>query len=205
MFYIDSDAFILFSASGLLKEVGECCGYSIQDMRRLATLPFMLRKGRLAEKYPEEIRNSALFWCQRIPPIGDPPSQDLLQRVSVGEIDPGEALLFGLLAENKDCFLLSNDKRAMRSLSQEEGLSDVRRAISGRVACVESVLMLMFGRYGFERTASSLAIIREFDGMLRAVFSAGSQTTHASCAEGLTSYINDLLIDVGVDMLHVHS
>ena len=59
---IDSDAFILLSASGLVKEAGEVCGFALEELSRLYPLPFMLDKGRMKKKYPEEIREKVRSW-----------------------------------------------------------------------------------------------------------------------------------------------
>jgi hypothetical protein len=154
------------------------CGFEFPGLRRLHPLPYMLDKGRLASKYPPTIREVVRSWCARVSAITERPTPELLERLAKEEgIDGGEALLYGLLAERPSWKLLSNDKVAMRALRNSQDLSDIYASCCGRVVCLESAVRALLLRHGLDTVTEALIPLRIYDGMLRAVFSMGRETS----------------------------
>ena len=203
---IDSDAFIIFGAAGLVREVGELFGVDLQNIRRLFPLPHMLERGKLARKYSPAIRERVKSWCAVIAPITEAPSAATRQLLlDVEGLHDGEAQLFGLMFENPTYQLLSSDKVAMRALTEKEELKSVYDSLSGRVACAESALLALMTRIGVGALAAAISPLREHNSMLNAVFSMGTQTPEDHCREGLSSYLSALTRDLGPSfLLNIH-
>jgi hypothetical protein len=162
----------------------------------------MLDKGRLANKYPPAIREQVKSWCAVVPSITQAPSVETRQRLlNVEGVHDGEALLFGLLFENPGYFLLSGDKLAMRSLRGDTSLVDIYQSLCGRVACCEVVLLELLKTLGAGALALAVSPVREHNGMLNAIFVAGTDTTQAHCFEGLSSYVAEMVRDLGPSFL----
>jgi hypothetical protein len=144
---VDNDAFILLSGAGFLQQAIESLGCSFENARRLQSLEFMLRKpARCLLKYSADVRNRALEQCGRMPSLEIRPASTLLEQfVTVQEVDDGEAVLYGLVAEQPHCMLASNDKRAMLAVATDRRLASVREAVSGRIICMETVVKVLIG------------------------------------------------------------
>ncbi len=192
--------FVLLAGAGLLETVANLLGFQLAELRRLDPLPHQLRKShKFQEKYSKPVRDKALAWCDKVKSITErPENDDALQRLAAADrIDEGEALLFGLMAEQELYLLASGDKVAMRALAQGANLKDVRQAVSGRIICLEAVVGLLVKSVGTSKTATAFAPLRDGNGTLRALFSQGEQTPQEACLAGIASYLNDLIKDVG--------
>ncbi len=201
---VDSDMFVILAGAGVLETVANLLGFQLADLRRLDPLPHQLKKSRkFQEKYFKPVRDKALAWCDKVKSITErPENDDALQRLAAADrIDEGEALLFGLMAEQELYLLASGDKVAMRALAKGTGLEDIRRAVSGKIICLESVVKLLIEKVGTSRTATAFAPLRDSNGTLRVLFSQGEQTTQEDCLAGIASYLNALIKDVGSDFL----
>jgi hypothetical protein len=162
----------------------------------------MLERGKLARKYPPSIREKVKSWCAVIEPITHAPSPETRQRLlGVEGVHDGEAALFGLLFENPNYLLLSGDKIAMRALRADPGLVSVYEILCGRVACSEGVLLALLDKMGVSRLAEAIAPMREHSGMLNQIFSMGVDTSERHCREGLSSYLAEMVRDLGASFL----
>jgi len=109
--------------------------------------------------------------------------------------------LFGLLFENPNYRLLSSDKTAMRSLCRDPALVPIYERLCGRVICSESILLALLETVGIRALATSIAPLREHNGMLNAIFSMGENTSEAHCRDGLSSYLAEMSRDLGASFL----
>ncbi len=157
-----------------MREAAEALGADLPDLRRLAPLPHMLERGRLAKRYPPGIREKVKAWCAVAAPITEAPSVETRERLlGVVGLHEGESELFGLLFKNPGYRLLSNDKVAMRALRADPDLTDVYESLCGRVACAELVLAELLESLGIESLATALAPLRPHNSMLNAIFFHG--------------------------------
>jgi hypothetical protein len=162
----------------------------------------MLDRGSLSRKYPPGIREKVKSWCAIIEPITEAPGNTIRQRLlGIEGIDDGESLLFGLLFENPSYLLLSGDKKALRSLCADPGLHDVFCCLCGRVICTETVLLGLLQTLGAKILAGALTPLRPYNGMLNAVLSMGADSHQTHCHAGFSSYVRDLVREVGPDLL----
>jgi hypothetical protein len=201
---LDTDIFIVLSAAGLLDSIIRLLDFDAAHTRRLAALESQLTRGSgFREKYPREIREAALRSARIIPILTKRPQDAaVFQRlISHERIDDGEAFLFALLAEHKNWVLATGDKQAITTLATSPGLADIRNRVSGRVACLETVLPALLQQNGIETVAAAFNPLRAVNKTLSVVFSGGASTSESLCREYLDSYIRDLETQVGKDFL----
>ena len=201
---IDSDIFILLAGADILEKAIGLLGFKMVNLRRLDALPHQLQRGKsFRQKYPKPVLDKALEWCDRVKPFVDRPADDDLQQAlaNVQRIDPGEAVMLGLLAEQEVFLLASGDKASMRALAQTPALADLKKAVSGRVIWLETILRLLLGKHETPMVARSFAALRDANMTLRVVFSQGEQTPLDHCLEAVDSYYKALVSEVGEGFL----
>ena len=201
---IDSDVFLVLAGAGVLDQAIELLGCDRDCAFRRAPLPQMIgRSASLQACYSADVRRRAQVACTQIAGIGDRPRDDILQRLlTVTDIDDGEALLYGLLAECPLYLLASGDKRAMLALSGEPSVADIREAVAGRVICLESILRRMVLRDGVNKVAPHFRCVRDSHQSLRVILSDANSSDQAQCLKALDSYLRDLTRAVGQDFLY---
>lgn len=185
---VDTDVFAKLGIAGLLDQLYELFGVSIEACRRLPALPYMLRRGALPTLLGKEA-------CERLVPIAEAmglaplASTKWLERlVNVPQIDPGEAQLFASAVEH-ELVVVTGDKRSVIAASKVDGMAD---ALSGRVAPMETVLLGFCQRLGREHVRNAVkplvAVEDRKDKMMRVCFSDGNPDPESA----LQSYISDL-------------
>lgn len=191
---IDSDAFLLLAGADSLDRAVQLIGCLPQETFRLYPLPHMIgRSAKLRQRYSAETRDRARLATDRFQGIGKRPSDKLLQRlIGVQDIDEGEALLYGILAEEEDYLLASGDKRAMIALCAEPSLKDIREAVAGRVVCLESILRRMALEDGVQAMSVKFAGVVTSHRTLQILLSPGNCETIGVFLQGVDSYITDL-------------
>jgi len=199
---VDSDIFVLLAGARLLDRALALLGFSRDSSRRLPALPHMLARGRkFAQLMNPQTRKLALGACETVPEIADRPGDEVFQQLlDVPDIDAGEAVLYGLLAEQPACVLASADKRAMQAVGSQPELTGVRQRVAGRVICLETVLELLMRHDGVEATAHAFAVFPQYK-TFQVVFSSHNATDQARCLASLRSYLRDLKRQVGDDFL----
>lgn len=200
---IDSDAFVLFSGSGLLDRVLALLEFDRTTTYRLSPLPHMVRRGkRFLQLCQPCIRDRVLEACSSIPEITDRPDDDFFQRLIVSpEIDVGEAFLYALLAEQPALMLASADKRAMKVVGSTDDPTGIRGSVAGRVIALESVLQQLVTQDGVKPIAKAFAVFPDHK-TLQVVFSPVNSVDEERCLASLESYLLELTNTVGDDFLY---
>jgi hypothetical protein len=201
---IDTDIFVLLAAAGLIERVASLLGFKPEDLRRLPAVEFQLSRGKkFKEKFPSNVRASAIAVAQKIAPLTERPASDaMLQQLNVDDIDEGEAVMFALLAENPSWLLTTGDRRSLVALGTQPDLSTARNSLAGRLVCIETVLRLLVINDGVEQIAKAFAPVRECDTKLRVIFSEANATNRESCLAGIDSYLTNLRTAVGETLLY---
>ena len=181
---VDSDAFCKLGAAGLFLDVMAFFGVQIEECGILPALPYMLKRGRLRRQIGCELANSLIHLADKIPRAGQPSDQWLDPLTPEPAIDPGEAQLLALSAEDSN-LLLTGDKRSLLSVSDIAGYPEV---LSGRVVVLEAMLIGLCHAMGTETVRSKIGPFSRLDMAVRICFSA----TDVSPLIGLTSYFDDL-------------
>lgn len=122
--------------------------------------------------------------AKAVQPINERPANDALtQNLAIADIDPGENLMFALMAENSSWMLTTGDRRSLVALAQEPKLGKVRAAVAGRLVCLETVLRLLVTQDGVGKVAAAFSSVRDCDTKLRVIFSEANETNIGSCLE----------------------
>jgi len=185
---IDTDFFCKLGVSGLLDSLLTVLAVERGDCRRLPALPHMLRRGRLHKLYGDEACGVLRPFADSIEVAPNPSATWLDLMAPATGIDPGEAHLFGVAAEEKTVLLATGDKRALRVAA---AIPPLAAALSGRVIAFEAALILLvdtLGEVEVRRAVSALAT----EQIVRVCFSP----TNLSATEGLRSYLASLQAEV---------
>lgn len=201
---IDNDAFILLAGASLLKQAIAQLGFELDQARRLPALLPMLRKpARAFQKYPREVLSRALEECDLVAEIDEAPSVTTRELFASGiqGVDDGEAVLLGLTAEHSFYYLASNDKTAMRAVAKEARLMGIRKAVAGRVICMESVTLKLIQTQGPEAVAQRFGAVGASDKRLASILSPASSGRPQDCLVAAESFIASLRRELGNDFL----
>lgn len=185
---IDTDAFCKLGLAGLLTDAVGILGAELDDCRRLAALPHMLRRGSVPRRFGEDICRGLLIAAEAIPPIQPFNSPWLDRFVPATGIDPGEADLLSVAADEK-VLVLSGDKRALRAVRTVEGASE---ALSGLVVTLEALLIALHDHVGADALRVRVAPLRAFDTAVAMCFSDDNPDPRLA----LCSYHNSLVSEV---------
>jgi len=181
---VDTDAFCKLAVAELLREAIKLQGAELSDCGRLPALPYMLGKGRLRERFGPEACDKIAPLAKIMPKIG-PPNPTWLDRLAgIQAIDPGEAQIFAAAAEGKS-FVLSGDKRALRSLKH---IQEYREALSGRIVVMEAMLLALCDDLGPDLVRRRVEPLRSLDTVIKTCFSPQGSDPN----EGLLSYYRSL-------------
>ena len=180
----DTDAFCKFGIASLLEDAAHIFGAKLQECGRLPALPFMLRRGRLREVYGGLACDTLIPVANAIPLVPKPSVIWLEKLAAVEVIDPGEAQIFAVAAEQGHPFL-SGDKRALKALKD---IGDFVPALEKRVVVIEAVLLALCDRIGQEEIRRRVAPLGLVDRMVAVCFSGENQNP----SDALVSYFEDL-------------
>lgn len=186
---VDTDAFCKLGVAGFLQDAVSIFRAELQECGRLPALPYMLRKGRLRERYGREACDTLIPLAEAMSVIRQPSNTWLDKLTHINAIDPGDAQIFAAAAES-GLIVVSGDKRALRALKDVDDFAD---ALSGRIVVLEAVLLALCDQLGDEEVRRHLAPLAALDTVVKVCFSDGNQDPR----EALFSYYRALVADVG--------
>jgi len=181
---IDNDVFCKLTVCGLFDEALELLGSNRADCERLASLPYMLRGGRLRQTYGSANSEHILSIAATISILTQAGTFWKDKLVGIPAIDPGEAQLFAAGAEYA-AFIFSGDKRAVGALKNIAGFGE---ATSGRLVTFEAILIAFCDNLGPEVVRQKVQPIMSLDKTIRICFSPENNDP----LEALLSYYKSL-------------
>jgi hypothetical protein len=185
---VDSDIFCKLGVGNLLSEALAVFGASVTDCGRLPALPHMLRKGKLLRVYGAEACTSLVPLAEKMQTIPVPDTTWLDRLTLVQAIDPGEAQLFAIAAQNT-LSLITGDKRALRALKDINGYAE---ALTGRIIVLEAILLALCDRLGHAEVRRRLGPLTTADKTLMICFSEGNPDPRSA----LVAYYRSLATEV---------
>lgn len=162
-------------------------------MRQVACVVYMLRKGRLRKLYGAQACDALIPVADTMPVIPQPSSTWLNKLTPLDAIDPGEAQIFAIAAES-GLIVVSNDKRALRCLTDVEGFPE---ALAGRIVVLEAVLVVLCRQLGDDEVRRRMAPLVASDTVVKVCFSHDNPHPR----EALLSYHRMLATEVEPLML----
>ena len=194
---IDNDAFVLLAGSGHLGRVLDLLGLTFSDCRYNAPFPFVFRK-KIKPNLSQTVADRIEAAMNQVRPLEHAPSVTTSQQFhDVHNIDVGEAILFGVLAEHPATLLTTNDKRALRALNGTPALASIRDAVGGRIIAVETIIKHLVERETVAAVADGFVEVSTIDKRLLVIFSAHNVAHPEQCSEAIESYLKHALEDCG--------
>jgi hypothetical protein len=120
----------------------------------------------------------------------------------ISDVHEGEAVLYGVVAEQEFHFLASNDKTAMRAIAGNPKLAAIRARVAGRVICLEWLVKRLIDTHGAELTAERFMQIVNLDKRLGTILSPATSGRPQDCALAAESFLNGLRRELGEDFLY---
>jgi hypothetical protein len=179
---IDTDAFCKLAMAGVIDETLNLLGSDRSHCSRLPALPHMLRRGRLRKKLGDAICDRLIPIAESLPIVGQTSSVWLDRLAHISAIDPGEAQLFAVAAENR-ITVLSGDKRAIQVL---KNVPEFAEPLRSRIVVLEAALLGVCRVHGTNLVQMRIGPLKMHDTMVNIVFSPGNSNIEAA----LESYLN---------------
>jgi len=148
----------------------------------------------------EIARERALRACRYVQAVEERSGAREVQRLLLGEIDPGELLAVAYLVAHPQALFMSGDLQWMRKISKRR-FQSVRDLIAGRVLCLESMLMMLVERYGIAWVVSKFGAEPQHI-TLKILFGRGTATTEQEAFEGIGSYYRERKREFGEDFFY---
>jgi hypothetical protein len=120
------------------------------------------------------------------------PAKEMQLLSDVEGIDTGEVVLFAATAYLDTAVLATGDKRSLRALALAPSCRPIALRIGPRVLCLEQIIRIVIGYFGFPQIRDKILPARSCDTSLRAVFGSGAEATEMNVLVGLDNYIVEL-------------
>ena len=196
----DTDILLKLSALDLVQETLQLLQLSEQDVYLLPSATHYLRKAdkRLIYRYGKEGVERAQKLAQQAKFVGFHLEKSELELLSsVPDIDTGEALLYASTYALQEFWLLTGDKRSLTALAASPNCQPIAARLSGKVICLEQVVIHSLSSYPFEILRSKIVPARECDTAVKVAFGSGNQTNLSHAIGALDAYISELRAKTG--------
>jgi hypothetical protein len=188
------------SALDLVQETLQLLQLSEQDVYLLPSATHYLRKAdkRLIYRYGKEGVERAQKLAQQAKFVGFHLEKSELELLSsVPDIDTGEALLYASTYALQEFWLLTGDKRSLTALAASPNCQPIAARLSGKVICLEQVVIHSLSSYPFEILLSKIVPARECDTAVKVAFGSGNQADLSHAIGALDAYISELRAKTG--------
>lgn len=177
--YCDTDILLKLTAFGLLEEALRALG--VTDNTMVYVTPEAAAKCRSSLRrhsdFRREILDRTLQFISRvrtIQDVGDPDEREQLRFVD--GIDVGERALFLATRNKPEFILLTGDKTALRTLTNEFLNTPLHDRHRNRVVCLEAAILYIVQRNGFDAVRTRLHEGATCDSAIRYALAAGRAT-----------------------------
>lgn len=198
--FLDNDVLAKLASWNLLEEGVQACGFELADVRYLPTAPYWLG---LADKkkckYPPEVQERLKAMLAAGQPCDDDPVEEDAALPEVPGIDPGEAILLVQAARSSGSLLTTGDKNCIRAVVGAPAYADIMASLSGRVLCLEQVLLRAIAVLGFDEVKKRVVGSNqlELDTAVRAAFGSGMQANDINACGSLERRVKALAAEAG--------
>ena len=196
----DTDILLKLSALDLVQETLQLLQLSEQDVYLLPSATHYLRKAdkRLIYRYGKEGVERAQKLAQQAKFVGFHLEKSELELLSsVPDIDTGEALLYASTYALQEFWLLTGDKRSLTALAASPNCQPIAARLSGKVICLEQIVIHSLSSYPFEILRSKIVPARECDTAVKVAFGSGNQADLSHAIGALDAYIEELRAKTG--------
>lgn len=184
----DNDIIHKLACCGLLQELLQWLGVPPAEIWVLPSMRFMLCK---------KLRSDAAALAdleQFLRQVSDLPAADInMLALFPTEMDVGERQMLAILVSTPEVqHMVTGDKRALRLIGgmceKDPALS--QRLTQSRVDCLESIMLALIGKFGFETINAKVSCGSKSDTVLQASF--GAKKSAPNSIETLAYYLADV-------------
>lgn len=193
--FVDVDALCKCAHWGILDHLPELLGFDWTDSATLSSLKFRANR---AQQTPDgklfRTNAAASAACQTIEKMQsnlDPDAELLAEIDGVAGIDPGEAILFSAAANNENIYILTGDKRALRSLAKLTESANVRQ-LHRKFICIEMLILKLLDQHGLDWVRNKICPFKDIDKAVIVILGSRCDADENSVREALAAYINEL-------------
>ena len=115
---------------------------------------------------------------------------------SADGIDVGEALLVAATQTEEDFYLLTSDKRFLKSLTLSN-FKDIKQRLYKKAICLEQLVIHVIDYAGFDLVCRRITCADACDQVISEAFQLGKQTKHQDAVKVLNQAIQDLRAKTG--------
>ena len=194
--FSDTDILLKLIAFGLLKQALAALG--VTSAKEVYVTPEAASKCRASKRertgFRQEVLNQALDYLKQMTTITQPGDTDELnQLLDLDDegIDAGETALFLATKDQSEFILITSDKRALRTLTNNFLSQELHHRHLGRVLCLESILLLLIKHKGFPAIRLQLLAGLNYDMAVRNALRDGDATEEEFIA-ALNRYVTRL-------------
>ncbi len=176
----DNDILLKLAACDLLGEAISMLGATREDIRILPSFPYMLKKTKSRDRFVARYDEPAVLRLEKFIDglailESEHVSIEMLATLQgIADIDEGEIQIFAAGAVAIDAYyILTGDKRSIRSLATSEECRSIAEQIAGHIICLEMVIASFICRNGFDYVKAHVVPARSCDTALMSVFGSG--------------------------------
>jgi len=172
--YIDTDIFLKLVAFNLFERILQALDIPLDNVYfGPETLSKCSHGEKTKQVFRVEIWKRASKYVKKCKQIVDAVDHDeLAELVKVPAIDSGEAILFAATKGQQDFLLLTGDKRALCALKNHFFDQEVYQRHVGRIICLETALLLLVKKDGFDAIRNDLKKEQHCDTAIRTALTA---------------------------------
>ena len=188
--FIDNDVILKLVTCDLFDEAIAAFDIDLSNIYVLETARFSMRSNKTKKNYSETVIEKAIATIKDFHTVeaqADNPLFDL----KIPDMDDELKLIVAASAETSFYFA-TGDKRCLRALTGITELATMREKLSGRVICLEQIIMKIIQVYGFEVVKQKIIPARSCDKVLQSAFGSGEKTEERNTLEALNAYISEI-------------
>jgi hypothetical protein len=188
--FIDNDVILKLVTCNLFDEAIAAFDIDLSNIHVLETARFSMRSNKTKKNYSETVIEKAIATIKDFHTVeaqADNPLFDL----KIPDMGDELKLIVAASAETSFYFA-TGDKRCLRALTGITELATMREKLSGRVICLEQIIMKIIQVYGFEVVKQKIIPARSCDKVLQSAFGSGEKTEERNTLEALNAYISEI-------------
>ncbi len=190
---VDNDVLIKAAHWGLLDHIPACAGTTWKHVAVLDSLIYRVKKRDKKLFLNPAVAEALEKRLQETSPLPVPDSTTLTALQGTTGLDAGEVVLIACVVATKGSFLVTGDKRALRTLGSAE-LANIAKSLEGRVICLEHIIRNALDALGPVELARTIEPYRELDTAVRVIVPAVDNAKGAGqrIQEALNAYLGEL-------------
>lgn len=176
VYFVDNDVILKLAAYNLFWDAMKALGAKDEDIRVLPTASSFFCAKWLKEQYSDQTLQQATRIAQKCTKAMHSNNAVYATLLNVNGIDSGEAILVAATLSETDFYLLTADKRFLKSISSS-GLSLILNHLNNRIICLEQLIIQVINcEPDFDKVARRIGQAVECEVSITIAFREGKQS-----------------------------